>query len=446
MTADEAKSLEFYETACALLHKWAFGPNIRSDVEAAAERVGASYDELRSVIKHLRSRYLAVYESRVAKGKFQGDLFAFYSSMRKPRGRPSVARVARARVSAGMPSPLPGTPYASRHIPTGAGEILGPRARRPPVAYYEDQIRAEMAAIKRPRYEGPQHGHGPFRSASDMTGLGGGFGQVENHRWPAMDYSGYNGFNYGRDAVASGFGYTQGRQLGHGPSHMERGMSAQGILSHGASWPAQQRAQAGMWGENHPVSAYSRSSAFEGPSHSSLLSRAQSAPGDLPAFSSCYPSGGAASSKPPAQAAPMPARAISPVTDADAQLLLRMRKLMASERRPPVLEPSSSASSETSFAYSIPSAASSSSLSNMPSNSNCATPRENFLVGRGTNNIIISSTSSPSNESALLKLAALLSTPKDCHPTSFEAPTTRPPIGTERAAADILSRIIGMAR
>jgi hypothetical protein len=41
--------------------QWNFGPNVRSDIEEAAVRVRATYDELRSVVKYLRSNYVDVY-------------------------------------------------------------------------------------------------------------------------------------------------------------------------------------------------------------------------------------------------------------------------------------------------------------------------------------------------------------------------------------------------
>lgn len=69
MTASEELSMRYYEVCCALLHRWGFAAqNNREEMNAACADSGASYDELRSILKHLRAKYLAAYNAAVKSG------------------------------------------------------------------------------------------------------------------------------------------------------------------------------------------------------------------------------------------------------------------------------------------------------------------------------------------------------------------------------------------
>lgn len=73
MTASEELSRRFYEIACRLLHRWGFSAaNNRADMDKACAASGASYDELRSVLKHLRSKYLPKYQDALKSGRLRG--------------------------------------------------------------------------------------------------------------------------------------------------------------------------------------------------------------------------------------------------------------------------------------------------------------------------------------------------------------------------------------
>jgi hypothetical protein len=70
MTASEELSLRYYEICCTLLHRWGFSSsNNRVEMNEACASSGASYDELRSILKHLRAKYLSGYNSAVKSGE-----------------------------------------------------------------------------------------------------------------------------------------------------------------------------------------------------------------------------------------------------------------------------------------------------------------------------------------------------------------------------------------
>ena len=63
--------MRYYEVCCTLLHRWGFAAqNNRADMDVACADSGASYDELRSILKHLRAKYLAAYNSALKSGAF----------------------------------------------------------------------------------------------------------------------------------------------------------------------------------------------------------------------------------------------------------------------------------------------------------------------------------------------------------------------------------------
>lgn len=69
MTASEELSMRYYEVCCTLLHRWGFAAqNKRADMDAACPE--ASYEELRSILKHLRAKYLAAYQSALKSGAY----------------------------------------------------------------------------------------------------------------------------------------------------------------------------------------------------------------------------------------------------------------------------------------------------------------------------------------------------------------------------------------
>ena len=70
MTSSEVISLRYYEICCALLHRWNFATkNDRDDMNDACRRSGATYEELRSILKYLRVQYLNNYLNACKSGK-----------------------------------------------------------------------------------------------------------------------------------------------------------------------------------------------------------------------------------------------------------------------------------------------------------------------------------------------------------------------------------------
>ncbi len=70
MTASEELSLRYYEVCCKLLHRWGYSnSNNRADMDAACADSGATYDELRSILKHLRAKYLGTFNNAVKNGE-----------------------------------------------------------------------------------------------------------------------------------------------------------------------------------------------------------------------------------------------------------------------------------------------------------------------------------------------------------------------------------------
>lgn len=69
MTADERVSILYYEICCSLLHRWNFDrSNVKADMNEMCRQCGATYDELRSILKHLRTKYLQPFRESVRTG------------------------------------------------------------------------------------------------------------------------------------------------------------------------------------------------------------------------------------------------------------------------------------------------------------------------------------------------------------------------------------------
>lgn len=123
MTASEELSLRYYEVCCLLLQRWKYSnQNNREDMNEASARSGASYDELRSILKHLRAKYMLGFNNAQKQGRYVGDFFGYYTSTKRPRGRPPTAGgeggVARAAASV----PRVQQQQSARFV-TGAGDL-----------------------------------------------------------------------------------------------------------------------------------------------------------------------------------------------------------------------------------------------------------------------------------------------------------------------------------
>lgn len=69
MTADERVSILYYEICCSLLHRWNFDrSNVKADMNEMCRQCGATYDELRSILKHLRTKYLQPFRDALRSG------------------------------------------------------------------------------------------------------------------------------------------------------------------------------------------------------------------------------------------------------------------------------------------------------------------------------------------------------------------------------------------
>jgi hypothetical protein len=235
MTGSEEVSLKYYELCCTLLHKWGFSnSNNREEMNAAANETGASYDELRSILKHLRAKYLNGYNNAIKNGKFEGDFFTYYRGNKRPRGRPpstpGEGKPAVPRLTAAERAEL----RAARYAATGAGDLFGshedggeeggkrqPRVRMPsararkPNAPYEPSMEGSkqggqgrgrksgsgknQPAAKRSRAAGG----GAYAAAAAAAAGGGGGGQPQN--WATMEAWAYDG------ASSSAYSYHHSR-------------------------------------------------------------------------------------------------------------------------------------------------------------------------------------------------------------------------------------------
>jgi len=128
MTASEELSLRYYEVCCLLLQRWKYSnQNNREDMNEASAESGASYDELRSILKHLRAKYMSGFNNAQKQGRYVGDFYGYYTSTKRPRGRPPTAGgeggVARAAASVPRVQQQPSAVVA--RFVTGAGDLVG---------------------------------------------------------------------------------------------------------------------------------------------------------------------------------------------------------------------------------------------------------------------------------------------------------------------------------
>jgi len=128
MTASEELSLRYYEVCCMLLQRWRYSTqNNREDMNDACIESGASYDELRSILKHLRAKYMAGFNNAQKQGRFIDDFYGYYTSTKRPRGRPPTAAGGTGNgvklPSSNIRAQQPSQP-ASSDMVTGAGDLM----------------------------------------------------------------------------------------------------------------------------------------------------------------------------------------------------------------------------------------------------------------------------------------------------------------------------------
>lgn len=93
MTTSEEISLKYYRICCALLHRWYFvAHNNRNDISEACSKSGASYEELRSILKYLRAHYVGGFLTARKLGQVSDDLFAYYLSLKQQRRRRTATK------------------------------------------------------------------------------------------------------------------------------------------------------------------------------------------------------------------------------------------------------------------------------------------------------------------------------------------------------------------
>eukprot|EP00624_Nannochloropsis_granulata_P007717 evm.model.NODE_9116_length_22098_cov_49.488869.1 len=91
----------------------------------ASARSGASYDELRSILKHLRAKYMLGFNNAQKQGRYVGDFFGYYTSTKRPRGRPPTAggEGGVARAAASVPRIQQQQSMVAARFVTGAGDL-----------------------------------------------------------------------------------------------------------------------------------------------------------------------------------------------------------------------------------------------------------------------------------------------------------------------------------